>query len=171
MSDVQRTPRRRRAPLIVGVIGLGVLILSACDQDAPVTDPEPGVSASSAPVTAPTPSPTAEPARLYPEGGASDNLELFTAITQEVWDGSDSVSGRAYIDALVSAGFDREAMEVTADKTTLGTPVESLQFAVRWDEECLIGQVGPTVGDPLAIVAPGLADGGCLVGTTRAIDW
>ena len=43
-----------------------------------------------------------------------------------------SVAGRAYIDALVAAGFDKAAMQVTPDQTTVGNPAESIQFSVRW---------------------------------------
>lgn len=63
-------------------------------------------------------------------------------------------------------------MQVTQDVTTVGNPVESLQFSVRWGEtECLVGQVGPSTGEPVTMVLPQLAEGRCLVGTTRAIDW
>ena len=81
------------------------------------------------------------------------------------------MSGRAYIDALVAAGFDKTTMQVTQDKTTVGNPAESLQFSVRWGDECLIGQVGPATGTPVTVVAPALAEGTCLVGRTRPIDW
>lgn len=105
-------------------------------------------------------------------GTADDNLPLFTAVTSGVWASEQRASGRAYIDALTAAGFDKTAMQVTADVTTVGNPVESLQFAVRWgDTECLIGQVGPSTGEPIAVVMPQLAEGRCLVGATRTIDW
>ncbi|QEW04865.1 hypothetical protein F6J85_09675 [Microbacterium lushaniae] len=90
---------------------------------------------------------------------------------QGVWAGPDAVVGRAYIDALTAAGFDRAAMQVTADESTVGNPAESIQFSVRWGEDCLIGQVGPATGDPVTAVMPGLQTGGCLVGNTRPIDW
>jgi len=97
---------------------------------------------------------------------------MFTAITDEVWASEERASGRAYIDALIAAGFDRTAMQVTQDLTTVGNPVESLQFSVRWGEdECLIGQVGPSTGQVVTAVMPQLAEGRCLVGTTRPIDW
>jgi hypothetical protein len=106
-----------------------------------------------------------------PEGTAADNLPYFADIVRAVWAGPDQVAGRAYIDALTAGGFDRGAMQVTFDQTTVGNPAESIQFSVRWGNECLIGQVGPATGEPVAVVMPGLADGGCLVGTTRPIDW
>ncbi|REJ04869.1 hypothetical protein DY023_12480 [Microbacterium bovistercoris] len=93
-------------------------------------------------------------------------------MTARVWSSSKRAEGRAYIDALVAAGFPRERMQVTEDETTVGNPVESLQFSVAWgDAECLVGQVGPSTGDPVTAVLPQLAEGRCLVGTTRPIDW
>ncbi len=109
---------------------------------------------------------------LVPEGTAADNLPLFTAVTEQVWASEQRVQGRAYIDALVAAGFDKAAMQVTADETTVGNPVESLLFSVRWGEtECLVGQVGPSTGDPVTTVTDQLAEGRCLIGATRPIDW
>jgi hypothetical protein len=159
-----RTPRRLLAPLGAASI---VFALSACVPEPPA--PEPTTSSVS-----PNPSPTstgdAGPA-LLPEGTAEENLPFFTEIVQDVWAGPDPLAGRSYIDALVAAGFDRGAMQVTADQSTVGNPAESIQFSVRWGDECLIGQVGPATGDPVAVVEPGLTDGGCLVGRTRPIDW
>jgi hypothetical protein len=109
---------------------------------------------------------------LVPDGSADDNLPLFTVVAQSVWATDSRGAGRAYIDALVAAGFDREAMQVTQDATTVGNPAESLQFSVRWGEtECLIGQVGPSTGQAVTAVMPQLAEGRCLIGTTRPIDW
>ncbi len=88
-----------------------------------------------------------------------------------VWNGSKSVKGRDYIDALVSAGFPKDAMQVTQDETSVDDPADSIQFSVRVGDECLVGQVGPSVSRPTAIVMPGLPEGECLVGQTRRIDW
>lgn len=140
------------------------LLLSGCGPAAsPTLRPtQVSPSASAAPVA---------PA-YTPDGTASDNLPLFTDTVAQVWGTDQRVSGRAYIDALVVAGFDRAAMQVTQDVSTVGNPAESLQFSVRWGAtECLVGQVGPSTGDPVTAVLPQLADGRCLIGTTRAIDW
>lgn len=108
---------------------------------------------------------------MQPDGTAEDNLPIFEAVTAQVWAASGSSSGQAYIDALVAAGFDKAAMQVTQDLTTVGDAVESLQFSVRWGEaECLVGQVGPSTGEPVTMVMDQLAEGRCLVGNTRPID-
>lgn len=144
-----------------------MVALSAC---APETGPSPSPSASaSASVTA---EPTDQPAVLVPDGSADDNLPVFTQTAESVWESDQKGQGRAYIDALVAAGFDKRAMQVTQDTTTVGNPVESLQFSVRWGgSECLVGQVGPSTGELVTAVMPQLAEGRCLVGVTRPIDW
>jgi hypothetical protein len=133
-------------------------------------------STTTSPTPGPETTPSVEPAEsapsLIPDGSADDNLPLFAAVTAQVWASDQRVSGRAYIDALIAAGFDRAAMQVTQDVSTVGNPAESIQFSVRWgEEECLIGQVGPSTGEPVTVVMPQLAEGRCLIGTTRAIDW
>ncbi len=133
-------------------------------------------AASSSPAPSPSPSSAAPASSSSPalvlDGTAQENLALFRAVTERVWKGADRAHGRAYVDALTRAGFDKKAMQVTEDRSTVGNPAESLQFSVRWkDGNCLVGQVGPDTGTPVTVVVPGLADGGCLLGKTRTIDW
>lgn len=141
--------------------------LAACTPDASETpSPEPS---SSAEPTAPS---TQEAPTFHPDGTAEENLPLFAAVTDQVWAAGNGAAGRAFIDALVTAGFDRAAMQVTQDLTTVGNPVESLQFSVRWGEDqCLVGQVGPSTGEPVTMIVDQLAEGRCLIGNTRPIDW
>lgn len=150
---------------------LAVLLLSGCTIPAP----EPNGTASG--TVAPTPSGTTPtetatpPPVLVPDGTAADNLPLFAATTAAVWGSEQAFSGRAYIDALTEAGFDKSAMQVTNDHSTVGNQAESIQFSVRWGDECLVGQIGTATGEPVAVVVPVLAEGTCLVGRTRPIDW
>lgn len=134
----------------------------------------PGEDASAPPSsiapTRPTPTPTTTPPTLIPDGSAAENLPYFTAVVNEVWAGPDRLAGRSYIDALAAAGFDKAAMEVTEDATTIGDPADSIQFAVRWGSECLIGQAGPGMPHLVTITAPP-AGATCLLGDTRPIDW
>lgn len=107
-----------------------------------------------------------------PEGSAADNLPAFTKVVNTVWAGPNKVEGRAYIDALVAAGFkDKTKMQVTADYMGIGEPAESIIFSVNWMGECLIGQVGPETGKPVTTIAPVLGSGLCLPGDTVPIDW
>ncbi len=144
-------------------------VLAGCAQ----MDPEPTPSPTSSVSATPTPTPTGpvEPV-LVPDGSATDNLAVFAHVVAGVWESEDKVRGRDYIDALVATGFDKSRMQVTRDKTTVGNPAESIQFSVQWDDaECIIGQVGPATGDPVVVIMPALAEGGCLIGDTRPIDW
>lgn len=154
----------------VGVVLMTTALLVAGCSGAPHP---PETSTATAPSrSASATAPPAPPAVLVPEGTAAQNLPLFTSVVESVWNSAGKVTGRAYVDALVAAGFDKSEMQVTADASTVGNAAESIQFSVRWnDGRCLIGQVGPATGDPVATVLPGLADGKCLLGKTRPIDW
>lgn len=158
----------------MSVIVMTVLAVAlvGCTAPAPMDSPTPSTSSPSATPT-PTETSTPEPSGpvFVPDGTAADNLPLFAQVVSAVWGSPDNASGRAYIDALVAAGFDKTAMQVTNDTSTVGNRAESLQFSVLWGDECLVGQVGPATGDPVAVVLPALPEGGCLIGATRTIDW
>lgn len=154
------------------VVGLG---LSACATGAPV-DPT-GAPATDSPATSsagPNPSATpddAPPPALRPDGSATDNLPYFDAVNLAVIAADAAAGGRDFVDALAAAGFETTAMQVTADTTTIGDPADSIQFAVLFAGECLIGQYGPKSDGYHSAVRPALGTGGCLVGSTRPIDW
>ncbi|UTT51317.1 DUF6993 domain-containing protein [Microbacterium maritypicum] len=155
-----------RAAGVLAATAAAALLLSGCTP-SPAPSPSPSVSASPG---AEPPGPAAPV--LVPDGTAEENLPVFTATAEGIWATDQRGFGRAYIDALIGAGFDREAMQVTQDQTTVGNPAESLQFSVRWgDDECLVGQVGPSTGQVVTAVLPQLAEGRCLIGATRPIDW
>ncbi|MGN7947892.1 DUF6993 domain-containing protein [Microbacterium sp. 22215] len=155
-----------RAAIMAGTVAVLTAVLTSC---GPTPSPTPAPTEAG---VSPTPSATPTTPVYVADGTANDNLPLFDAVTAQVWASDQKVSGRAYIDALIAAGFDREAMQVTQDVSTVGNPAESIQFSVRWgDSECLVGQVGPSTGAPVTVVMPQLAEGRCLIGATRAIDW
>lgn len=153
--------------MIVGLTLAGCTPTPGADPSATPTQ---AVPSASEPTASPTSTAPAGPT-LVPDSSAADNLPLFTAVTASVWASADPVAGRAYVDALTAAGFDKAAMEVTRDLSTVGNAAESIQFSVRWGDECLVGQVGPATGNPVTVVVPVLAEGTCLVGETRPIDW
>jgi len=120
----------------------------------------------------PTPVPEDAAPSLIPEGSATDNLPFFSAVVAQVWATEQKTQGRAYVDALVAAGFDKAAMQVTQDRSTVDNPAEALQFSVLWRGECLVGQAGPDMSAPVATVLPAVQGGTvCLIGETRVIDW
>lgn len=140
----------------------------AADDSAPSptsTDAVPTASATA------TPSPTPAEPVFDADGTAEDNLPVFALVIDEIWASEARADGREYIDALTAVGFDKSAMEVTEDYSTVGNRAESIQFSVLWGEDCLVGQVGPATGDPVAVIVPALAEGTCLIGDTRDIDW
>ena len=147
------------AALVVGVTGCAAAP-SPVSSAAPSTAP-----AETAPVTE-----SAMPT-LSPDLSASENLSFFDAVNLGVVAANASAGGRDFIDALVTAGFDRSQMEVTADRTTVDLQADSVQFAVLFNDECLVGQYGPASGGYHSAVRPALGTGGCLVGETRPIDW
>lgn len=132
---------------------------------APVTTEAPAASAPES-----TAAPAVEPS-LRPELAASENLAFFDFVNQRVIATNPDARGRDFIDALSAAGFDRAAMQVTADTTTIGDPADSIQFSVRIQNECLVGQYGPKSDGYHGAVRPILGTGACLVGQTRPIDW
>lgn len=160
-----------RLGILTGAVLGGLLALAGCfatGDTAPSTANQAATSLPSATAEASSDPPSAQ---VDPDGTALDNLDVFTAITERVWDSEARASGRAYVDALTEAGFERDAMQVTEDASTVGNAAESLQFSVRWGDDCLIGQVGPATGDPVTGVFDGLPEGRCLIGHTRPIDW
>ena len=155
-----------RQGAVVCLLAATAAVLVGC-TGAPAPAEPPHAASSSEAGPSPSASPEPDPA-LVPDGTAGDNLPYFDFVNSALLDGGNP-GGRAVIDNLIAAGFDRGAMEVTADRTPLGSEVDSLQFSVRIGDGCLIGQAD---GDGYtSVVADALESGSCLVGKTRAIDW
>ncbi|SEC14385.1 hypothetical protein SAMN04489806_2706 [Paramicrobacterium humi] len=137
------------------------LVLAGCSE-AHDADPVP----PSAEQTTPTPTST----ELSADADTTEALAYFDSVNRATLDARPDAQGRAIIDALVDAGFDPSAMQLTQDNSTVGNTAESIQFSVRWNDACLVGQNGPAVDGYHSVVTDVLADGGCLIGTTRTID-
>ena len=147
------------------VLALGALLAIAGCTGAPAPAPAPEPSSSSpSPSGTPAPDPTFDPA-----GGAEQNLDYFDFVNARLLGQNGDPDGRTLIDNLVSAGFDKAAMEVTPDRTAVDLDADNVQFSVRFADGCLVGQVGNT--GYVSAVAPLLGTGKCLVGATRPIDW
>ncbi len=165
-------PRLCLTALAATVVLLGV---TGCAAAPIVAETPQSAVAEPAASPSPTETPDADPVEEGEEPSASeeisDDLERFSRVAAQVWGSEQRSSGRAYIDALVDAGFDRDAMQVTEDASTVGNAAESIQFSVWLGQDCLIGQVGPATGDPVTGVFEALPGERCLIGQTRTIDW
>ncbi|NQX10086.1 hypothetical protein HQQ80_00405 [Microbacteriaceae bacterium VKM Ac-2855] len=166
------TASARRRTTRTGLHLAALVVLAAsmagCTPSAP--GPTDGSVAPSATQSVATPTPTPDPV-LVPGGSAEQNKAFFDATNAAVIAGSADANGRSFIDALSGAGFDKSAMEVTADATSIGLAADSVQFSVTIGQDCLIGQYGPKSGGYHSIIAKPIATGACLVGQTVAIDW
>ncbi|HWM34251.1 MAG TPA: hypothetical protein VNR36_08450 [Pseudolysinimonas sp.] len=158
---------RALSTLAVGSIIAAVAFgLTACTPEPPMPVPsetaDPSASATPEPTVAPEP-------ELDPQGTAVDNLAYFDKVNRALITQGGSLDGRSFIDNLVQAGFSKPTMEVTPDRTSINAQADQIQFSVRINGTCLIGQYGN--GKYNGVAADLLSDGKCLVGTTRPIDW
>jgi hypothetical protein len=151
------------------VLGIALtLALAGCVPGAPT--PVPTEDPASASPGAPSPTPTAaEPPKLNLAGTAGENLAYFRAVNLAYIKAGGATDGRSLIDNLVDAGFPKVAMEVTPDRTTVNAQADQVQYSVRMNGTCLIGQFGG--GRFNGTAQPLLASNKCLIGTTRPIDW
>jgi hypothetical protein len=144
--------------------GVGLAIaLAGCVPTAPMPAPTDGPPESGAP--------SAPPAsrELNLQGTAAENLAYFNDVNRAWIKGGGATDGRSLIDNLVDSGFPKEAMEVTPDRTTVNAQADQVQYSVRINGTCLVGQYGG--GSYNGTAQPLLASGKCLIGTTRPIDW
>ena len=164
---------RRVGSVAVLALAGAALVIGVATGCSPTAPPEntarPTLSASPSEAP-PRPTPTVLP-ELRPELAASENLPYFDSVNLGVIAANAEAGGRDFVDALAAAGFEKAQMEVTEDRTTVDLPADSVQFAVQFQGECLVGQYGPASGGYHSAVRPALGTGGCLVGQTRPIDW
>jgi hypothetical protein len=119
----------------------------------------------------PTPTESAIPAPVFvPDGDAQDNKVFFDWVLSTVATIDQKQPGRAMVDALVGAGFRKASIQVTEDLTKTEIPADSVIVAVRVNRSCLIGQ-RTNDKEYFSSIESALKTGGCLVGTTRTIDW
>lgn len=155
-----------RSRLVIVAISalVAVTALAGCVQSSAAPRPTgPSVSTPSS-----TPTPTVDPT-FAPGGSAQDNRGYFDFVNTRLFTSNGSANGRAIVDNLVSAGFDKASMQVTPDKTSINGGADSILFSVKIGSSCLLGQHGG--GGYSSAVEVALANGNCLVGKTRTIDW
>lgn len=154
----------RRTVAAIVLLPALVALLAGCSApeaaDTPVPVPSTSVPARPAPTVVPS---------FDAGGGAAANLQFFDAVNRKVLAKDQEAGGKAFLDALSKAGFDRDRMEVTADRTAVDLAADSIQFSVRFDDDCLLGQSGAKTGY-VSMVAPVLGTGTCLVGATEPVD-
>ena len=161
----------RSRGIIVVIVGLAaVAALAGCTPASPA----PTTSATTR-VASPTATASATPSAavpvLAPTLSAERNQPYFDLVNNKVIAANAGAGGRDFIDALVAAGFDKAAMQVTPDRTAVNLAADSVQFSVLFNEKCLVGQYGPASGGYHSVVVSPTAQGACLVGSTRPIDW
>lgn len=149
--------RIARAGLVATTV-LFALVLAGC-VDAP--EPTPTPTETTAPVDT-TP-------KINLDGTADDNKEFFDLVNTDLIAAAGALDGRAFIDNLIAAGYPRSDMEVTPDRTAINGAADNIQFSIRLNGTCLIGQYGNIGYDSTTAVL--LTTGKCLVGSTRTIDW
>lgn len=154
--------RPTRLAAIAAVLLLGSVLAGCVDDPMPVPTPTPSSSTGS-----PTPEPEPE---INLTGTAGQNQRYFDAVNERLIAAGGALDGRAFIDNLVAAGYPKADMEVTPDRTAINGQADSVQFSIRLNGTCLIGQYGEGVGYA-STAAPLLGTGKCLIGVTRPIDW
>ena len=153
------------ALLIAATVGVG---LAACTPTKPDATP---ATSSAAPSPSETPAasvPKPVPT-LNPEGSAVENLAYFRRVGHRLLDRNQGAKGKTIVNYFVKAGFSKNDMEVTPDKTSIDLDAWNIEFSVLMNGTCLIGQAGNVRFQSFA--APVLATNRCLIGRTRTIDW
>jgi hypothetical protein len=144
----------------------GLVALTGCTSAVPVDPPATAGSSEAAPPASSAPVPVA----YSPDGSAEENLPVFEQVLRAQAGADPEVAGSTVVDALAAAGFPREALQVTADETSVGLDAPSVQVSAKVGGACLLGQYGPKSGGVRAVVSAPLATGACLVGRTAPVD-
>ena len=150
---------------LAGVALLAVLALAGCVPSAPTPVP---TETAAVPSSGPTSTAPAVPV-LVEGGTAEENQPYFDKVNLDYFHTYGTGSSRSIVDNLVAAGFRKQDIEVTADRTSIDLVVDSTIVSVRLKGECLIGDF--QASGLKSIVAPLLGTGGCLIGKTVPIDW
>ena len=160
--------RRSRAAVAAAAGAAGLVLVLALAACTTAPDPGPTARPTSTPSGSATPTPEPDPV-LVPTGDAEANLPYFDLVNKRLLDTVPTPNGQQLVENLVAAGFAKADMEVTPDTTVGSEAASTIQFSVRANGSCLIGQTGAAGYNALA--APLLGTGKCLVGKTRAIDF
>lgn len=168
MPVTPRTAQRRTRPSATFtrvLAAAAILPLAGCsliEQFVPAPPPAPVI-----------PDPPAEMPVFHPEGSAEENLPFFTETLRAYARGDEPIEGRPIVDAMIEAGFEKQRMQLSFDRTKTGLVADNIFVSVRIGEECLIGQFLTGNREVTAELAPAVGPDRevCLIGETRAIDW
>ena len=156
-------PRR-----LTAVIAAAIVITMAMAGCAEATEmPRPTIPASQEPTPTPTSTPTADP-ELVVGGTAGQNRPYVEFVMTQLINVSPQMTSLEIADALVAAGFDRAALQVTEDTTRVGSRADSILFSILIERQCLLGQVAD--GAVATSLGDVLGTGRCLVGRTVSLD-
>ncbi|MFE6967229.1 DUF6993 domain-containing protein [Agromyces sp. NPDC057679] len=153
------------ATAVAGTLGVAAILWSFVIQaPAPVPPKAP-------PAAVETNDPNFEPAPppSYGETTTDAAAKLFFDDVAGQVAATGSMDGAVYAAAFVAAGVPGELIEVTETRTPVGYEAETVQFSVRWEDRCVIGDVGHGKFTSQAIEATHY--GTCLIGSTRPRDW
>ena len=158
--------RRSRERVLASAAGAVLVFgLAACTAAPETVDPpKSGTSATANPSATPEPDP-----ELVAAGDSEANLPYFDFVNRRLIETVPTPNGQQIVENLVAAGFAKADMEITPDTTMGSEAAESIQFSVRINGSCLVGQTGAAGYN--AIAEPLLGTGKCLVGKTRTIDF
>lgn len=169
-SNAQARISRWMPRALLAVVAVpAVLALAACAPSGGQTDATTTPSAKPSASSTPTSQPSTP--QLQPDASAAENLAFFDQVAASVLAADPAAGGEAFVNGLVAAGFTKTDIEVGFDRTSVDLAADSVQWAVRFNGDCLIGQFGPASGGYHSMVTPILPTGTCLIGVTRPVDW
>jgi len=140
-------------------------VLAAC---APVAQAPSADVAPESVVAQPTPEAEFVP-EFFAKGSALENQPFVDYVVGQALDDSENKrAGAAVAQALQGAGINRELLELTPDTSLIELPVDSVTIAIRFGDDCVIGQWGTDWY--VSQVEPVLATQKCLLGETVSLD-
>ncbi|GAA3586819.1 hypothetical protein GCM10022198_07940 [Klugiella xanthotipulae] len=154
--------------------GIAVLVIVGVVSGCSLIDMVTGRPAPAArSTTAPTSAAPEEVPEFVPDGTAEQNLPFFSYTNQATASGGADINGENVVNALVAAGFDKSAMQVSFDKTQTNLVADNIFVSVLVGQECLLGQfvTGDRSVTGLKVAAVGPDKSVCIIGETRPIDW
>lgn len=148
----------------LAVLAGAALLLAGC---SPTVEPP---SANVAPETVVEVAPIPQFIPEFIEGGSALENQPFIdyVVSRALENPENKRAGAAVVSALQEAGFTPDLLELTPDNSLIQLPVDSVTIAVRFGEECVIGQWGAEWY--VSQVEPLLATTRCLLGETVSLD-